>query len=131
MGEPSQGLRVVMIAVVLPIAWMWVGSFTPPRFSVAQMGLADYGGGPAPPHAHGPGAARVAFAGRDVRTLVEPDAGKAPDVALTLTARTEQVRPGPGPAVPAYTLNGTTPGPTVTAREGDLVQPGTTLVEIG
>ena len=127
MGDRARRRRVRLAvaflataAVVVPLGWMWVASFAPASFSVARMGTPDYGGGPAPAHRHGPGA--LAATGRDVRTIVEPDTGRAPDVALTLTARAERVRFGSGPPVAAYTLNGTTPGPTVRARAGDLVQ---------
>ncbi|HET8767018.1 MAG TPA: hypothetical protein VFM86_06790, partial [Pedococcus sp.] len=97
-GDPARRRRVRLAvaflataAVVVAIGWMWVASFAPASFSVAQMGTPDYGGGAAPSHGHGPGAARGGSTGRDVRTLVEPDAGRAPDVALTLTARAGQV----------------------------------------
>ena len=53
-------------------------------------------------------------------TLTGPDQGR-PDVEVTLTARLEKVTIPGGPTLTAYTLNGTTPGPTIRAMEGDLV----------
>jgi FtsP/CotA-like multicopper oxidase with cupredoxin domain len=59
--------------------------------------------------------------GRDVTTFAEAP-GRTADVRVTLTARRQQVTLAPGLALPAYTLNGTTPGPTIRARQGDLVE---------
>ena len=104
------------VAVLVPLVWMWAASLVPSSYSVMRMGPPDLGGVTAL-HAHLPGAA----GGRDVTTLVEPDQGP-PDVEVTLTARRQKVTIAGGPTLTAYTLNGTTPGPTIRAREGDLVQ---------
>jgi FtsP/CotA-like multicopper oxidase with cupredoxin domain len=63
----------------------------------------------------------VATGGRDVTTLVETDRRPAA-VSVTLTARREKVTLAPGLSPTAYTLNGSTPGPTIRAREGDVVE---------
>ncbi|SDP48963.1 Multicopper oxidase with three cupredoxin domains (includes cell division protein FtsP and spore coat protein CotA) [Pedococcus dokdonensis] len=102
--------------MLLPLAWLWSASLIPSSYSVLTMGPADTGGVPGS-HPHLPGAA----GGRDVTTLVEPSRA-APDVEVTLTARQQKVTVPGGPTLTAYTLNGTTPGPTIRAREGDLVQ---------
>ncbi|KRF26580.1 copper oxidase [Phycicoccus sp. Soil803] len=105
------------LVVLLPLAWLWAASLVPASYSVMTMGLVDVGGGAALAHGHLPGAA----GGRDVTTLVEPDQDSA-DVEVTLTARRQKVTVPGGPTLTAYTLNGTTPGPTIRAQEGDLVQ---------
>ena len=107
--------------LLLPLAWLWAARLVPSSYSVMTMGPADHGGVLAS-HGHRPGAA----AGRDVTTLVEPDRGPA-EVRVTLTARRQQVTVPGGPTLTAYTLNGTTPGPTIRAQEGDL-DVGVTLV---
>ncbi|MBO0828969.1 MAG: multicopper oxidase domain-containing protein, partial [Streptosporangiales bacterium] len=45
-----------------------------------------------------------------------------PDVAVTLVARHGTVRLPTGQRFDGYTLNGTSPGPVIRARQGDLVQ---------
>jgi FtsP/CotA-like multicopper oxidase with cupredoxin domain len=67
-----------------------------------SMGYADNGGGPS----HG-----VHRGGRPVSEFTVA-AGRRADVSMTMVARFEGGR---------YTLNGTTPGPAVLARTGDLV----------
>ena len=104
------------LAVLVPLAWMWAASLVPSSYSVMRMGPVDLGG-VAELHAHLPGAT----GGRDVTTLAEPDDG-TPDVEVTLTARRQKVTIAGGPTLTAYTLNGTTPGPTIRAQAGDLVQ---------
>jgi FtsP/CotA-like multicopper oxidase with cupredoxin domain len=103
-------------ALVVPIAWMWAASLMPSSYSVLRMGPADTGG-VAAAHAHLSGAP----GDRDVTTLVDPAKGP-PDVAVTLVARREKVTIPGGPTLTAYTLNGTTPGPTIRATEGQLVE---------
>ncbi|WP_235545465.1 multicopper oxidase family protein [Phycicoccus sp. Soil802] len=122
-GRGSRRARVRLVAalaaalvVLLPLAWLWAASLVPASYSVMTMGPVDVGGA-ALAHGHLPGAA----GGRDVTTLVEPDQGPA-DVEVTLTARRQKVTVRGGPTLTAYTLNGTTPGPTIRAQEGDLVQ---------
>lgn len=102
--------------MLLPLAWLWAASLVPSSYSVMTMGPADTGG-VALSHSHLPGSPGE----RDVTTLVEPERGRA-DVDVTLTARRQQVTIPGGPKLTAYTLNGTTPGPTIRAQEGDLVQ---------
>jgi FtsP/CotA-like multicopper oxidase with cupredoxin domain len=102
--------------VLLPLAWLWTASLVPSSYSVMTMGAADTGGVPLS-HSHLPGGPGA----RDVTTLVEPDRGR-PDVEVTLVARRQQVTIAGGPTLTAYTLNGSTPGPTIRALEGDLVQ---------
>jgi FtsP/CotA-like multicopper oxidase with cupredoxin domain len=115
-------------ALVVPLGWLWWSSLMPGEYSVMDMGHADLGGGPdlAPAAGHGAGhgsphGAAGALGVVDIATLVaEPDAPA--DVRLDLTAREETFALASGRKVTGYTLNGSSPGPTVRAVEGDLVE---------
>jgi len=69
---------------------------------------------------HGGHGARPGAAATSVDALAAPPG--RPDVAVTYTARAERVEVAPGTTVDAYTVNGTTPGPTLHAVQGDLVE---------
>jgi FtsP/CotA-like multicopper oxidase with cupredoxin domain len=131
-AAPSQLARralagLAAAAVVVPVTLLWQTSRLPAQYSVTEMGTVEVGSGPRAPaaadhgghggaHAEVPGPGLVA-----VNELVETRSGP-PDVAVTLTARSERVQLAPGVEVDAFTVNGTTPGPTVRATEGDLVE---------
>jgi FtsP/CotA-like multicopper oxidase with cupredoxin domain len=103
---------VVVLALVVPLAVMWWSSRVPSTYSVMDMGVVDYGGGPV--HAgHLPEVS--------VADLIGPQSGE-PDVEVTLTARQESFTLPTGEEVDGYTLNGTSPGPEIRADVGDLVQ---------
>ena len=90
----------------------------PKNLSVHDMGYPDHGGGAAPAtsghSAHGgPGT-------RSVETLIADPTRKA-DVTYDLVAASATLTIG-GRAVPGFTLNGTSPGPTITAEQGQLVE---------
>ena len=111
---------VATLLVVAPLAWFWWTSLVPANASVMDMGYPDTGGGPtqtASGHAHGP----VDGPTVSVASLAGPSTG-VPDVDVTLTAESGPVSLGGGRTVQGYTLNGTSPGPTIDARVGDLVQ---------
>jgi len=91
-------------ALVLPLGWLWQASLLPDTYDMADMGYADWGGGPHPVHHHD---------GVRVADLVE-DPDLPPDVRETLTVRRE--------ADGGYTVNGTSPGPLLEATVGDLVE---------
>jgi len=116
--SPRRWLRIglpVLAAVVLvvPLALMWWSSLVPATVSVMDMGEADLGGGPGAGHDHG-------GTGTDVTTLVA-DPSRPADVTVDL--RTEAATLAIGPArLPGFTVNGTSPGPTIRAREGQLVE---------
>jgi FtsP/CotA-like multicopper oxidase with cupredoxin domain len=94
------------LAVVLALGWMWWSSLLPHTYDLADMGSADYGGGPVPPamagHGHGGAVADrvVAWSG-------------PPDREVMLTVRDDGER---------ITVNGATPGPTLRFHRGDLVE---------
>jgi FtsP/CotA-like multicopper oxidase with cupredoxin domain len=112
-----RGLGIVavlaLVAVVGVMGKAWWDSRLPDTFSAMEMGVPDYGGGPAGVHQH--------HGGRSVATLTGPKRGAA-DVKLTLTAERAQVRLSNGETVDAWTFNGTVPGPEIRARQGDLVE---------
>jgi FtsP/CotA-like multicopper oxidase with cupredoxin domain len=80
-----------------------------------DMGYIDTGGAPARHHAHH-GAHTTS-----VKDLVEDPEHKA-DVKVDLTARRGKVSLSSGYSVEGYTLNGRSPGPTITAKVGQLVE---------
>ena len=84
---------------------MWQSSLLPDSYDMAEMGYVDWGGGPVDEH-HGMGH------GTPVKDLVaDPD--RPADVRETLTVHVEDDH---------YTVNGTSPGPTLEATVGDLVE---------
>jgi FtsP/CotA-like multicopper oxidase with cupredoxin domain len=107
-GWPWRRIRLVAAiaataAIVGTLGWFWYDSRVPTTYSVMEMGYVDAGGGPA--HGHGAGEVSVA-------DLTGPG-DRPPDVAVTLTARQD---------ADGYTLNDTSPGPTIRATEGELVE---------
>jgi FtsP/CotA-like multicopper oxidase with cupredoxin domain len=104
----------VTLAVLVPLAYLWATSLVPNNYSAMDMGYADYGGGPSMSgHMHH-GEASVA-------DLTGPRTGK-PDVAVTLIARKQKFTLPSGENVDGFTLNGSSPGPLIQARQGDLVE---------
>ncbi|WP_456825530.1 multicopper oxidase family protein [Cellulomonas sp. P5_E12] len=111
---------VATVLVVGPLAWFWWTSLVPANASVMDMGYPDTGGGPtesAGAHEHG----AVDGPTVSVEALTGPSTG-APDVDVTLTAESGPVSLGRGRSIQGYTLNGSSPGPTIDAQVGDLVQ---------
>jgi FtsP/CotA-like multicopper oxidase with cupredoxin domain len=104
---------IATLAVLAPLAWLWQSSLVGKSYSVMGMGYLDYGGGPVGGHDHGSPA-------RSVSDIVVDPARKA-DLRVDLVAAQENLAIG-GRSVPGYTINGTSPGPTITAREGQLVE---------
>jgi len=121
--RPRTRTVIAVVAAVLVLGvpgWLWWSSLLPSRYSVMDMGYVDAGGGPtAGPVAMAgmPGMAR----GRSVATFTDPTTARA-DVRVTLVARKERTRLASGQEIAGYTLNGTSPGPQITAVEGQLVE---------
>jgi FtsP/CotA-like multicopper oxidase with cupredoxin domain len=105
---------VATLAILSPLAVMWNNSRLPSAYSVMDMGYADYGGGPKAMTHHD-------LMGRSIATLIANPARKA-DVSVTLTARKQRVTLASGHSFAGYTVNGTSPGPTIRAVEGQLVE---------
>jgi FtsP/CotA-like multicopper oxidase with cupredoxin domain len=103
----------VTLAVLAPLGYLWATSLVPGDYSPTDMGYADYGGGPAGGHEH--------HGAMSVAELTGPTTGPA-DVAVTLTARKAKYQLASGETVDGFTLNGTSPGPLIRAKVGDLVQ---------
>ena len=130
----TRGRRVLRVwvpvlatmAVIAPLAWFWQASRVPDSYSAMDMGYLDYGGGPQPEaavagHADHDGASpHAGHALRPITDLVI-DSSRPADVRVDLTAAAAPLNIG-GQQLTGFTLNGTTPGPTVTAVEGQLVE---------
>ncbi|HET8614339.1 MAG TPA: multicopper oxidase family protein [Actinomycetales bacterium] len=119
-------LLIVLAAAALvgPLAWFWASSLVPSTYSVMDVGDADSGGGQADPAylgGQGGHAAEAASGLTSLATLAGPVRG-TPDVQVTLVARSERFRLASGEQVDGYTLNHTSPGPTITVRQGQLLQ---------
>ena len=113
---------VAAAVVVLGVpGWLWWSSLLPSQYSVMDMGYVDTGGGPAPAAPIGMAGMPGMAHGRSVAALTDPSKGPA-DVRVTLVARKQKTRLASGQEVDGYTLNGSTPGPQITAVEGQLVE---------
>jgi FtsP/CotA-like multicopper oxidase with cupredoxin domain len=99
------------LAVLGPLGWFWQRSLVPASYDMTAMGYEDAGGGQAG-HRH-TGSLSVAD--------LQGPSGK-PDVSVTLTARKETINLPDGTKVAGYTLNHTSPGPEIRARQGQLVE---------
>jgi hypothetical protein len=112
MASRSTRVRLVVsvlatVVILAPLAWLWQSSLVAKSYSVMGMGYLDYGGGPDDAHSHG-------STDRSVSDLVADSARKA-DVRVNLVAEQQNLAIGGG-SVAGYTLNGTSPGPTITAH---------------
>src|SRR5688572_459521 len=118
MANRSTRVRLVVsvlatVAILAPLAWLWQSSLVGNSYSVMAMGTLDYGGGPVADHGHG-------ATDRSINDFVVDDARKA-DLRVDLVAEQQNLTIG-GRSVPGYTLNGTSPGPTITAHQGELIE---------
>jgi FtsP/CotA-like multicopper oxidase with cupredoxin domain len=107
---------VATLVVLGPLAWFWQQSLLPGAYSVADMGYADYGGGPRPA-----GGMEGMHHGTSVTDLVT-EANRKADVTIDLVAREERFELASGRSVQGFTFNDTSPGPQITARVGQLVE---------
>ena len=118
--RPELLVPIVLTVAILGLGgWYWSASLVPSTYSVMDMGAMDHGGGPA--HASGPT--------RSVAELTGPETGE-PDVSVEIAARKELFRLASGEEIDGYTLNGTSPGPLLEARQGDLVEVRFTNVDV-
>lgn len=103
-----------MLLLAGGVVWSWQSSRLPDSYSVMDMGAVDLGGGRPVAHAHHTG-------GISLPTLSGPQDDE-PDARFTLAARQGEVQLSSGEGVDGYTLNGTSPGPELRVRQGDLVE---------
>ena len=110
---------VIGLAVVAIVAGLWFSSRLPAAYSVTSMGSVDTGGAPMAGHQHGTGPDGAP--GISLTSLVaDPD--RAADVVVDLHAGQGIVRLADGREIEGFTLNGTSPGPTIEAVQGQLVE---------
>jgi FtsP/CotA-like multicopper oxidase with cupredoxin domain len=127
----SKRLRVALpivgtLVILAPLAYLWQASWLPKSYSVMDMGYLDVGGGPAAAHGTGAGHSPEGHPSGPApatRSVVDftADAARAADVRVDLVAAEEKLTIG-AKSVAGYTLNGKSPGPTITARQGQLVE---------
>ena len=131
-GSPRL-LRVVLpvlatVAIVAPLGWLWQASRVPAVYSVVEMGYLDYGGGAVSNpgggghggHMEGHGPGHDMAPSRLVTDMVA-DPARPADVRVELVTRQQMLSVG-GQSVPGFTVNGTSPGPEIRARQGQLVE---------
>jgi FtsP/CotA-like multicopper oxidase with cupredoxin domain len=109
------------VVILAPLAWLWQASLLPKSLSVMDMGYADYGGGPVPAHDHHGQGVSVS----DLRA----DPTRRADARFELTTEQATLTVG-DKAVSGYTVNGTSPGPTITAVQGQLIEVHLTNVSV-
>jgi FtsP/CotA-like multicopper oxidase with cupredoxin domain len=123
-------LKVVLpvlatVAIVAPLAWLWQVSRVPAAYSLMDMGYIDYGGGAAPDAGGGRGGHMQGHVhhsqpSRLITDLVV-DPARPADVRVDLVARQQTLTVG-GRSIPGFTINGTSPGPEVRVRQGQLIE---------
>lgn len=101
-------VAAVFTVAVVWLAWLWWDSRYPATYSVASMGAGHH------QHASAAGQADI--------TSFRPDAAQPADVRLELEAETATLSHPNGTTFPGYTLNGSSPGPEIRARQGDMVE---------
>jgi len=115
------------VAIVTPLAWLWQASRVPSVYSVMDMGYPDYGvGAPAATSGGGHGGHMQGSmpdgpVSRRLVTDMVADPARPADVRVDLVAR-QQTLTIAGHSVPGFTVNGTSPGPEIRARQGELIE---------
>jgi FtsP/CotA-like multicopper oxidase with cupredoxin domain len=107
---------VVLVCLLAVVAKAWWNSRLPGTYSVMSYGTHEYGGGPEPTDHTG-----HTVGGTSVADLHGPSGG-APDERFELTARVADFDLSSGKVVHALTFNGTSPGPELRVRKGELVE---------
>jgi FtsP/CotA-like multicopper oxidase with cupredoxin domain len=111
------GVVVLLFAVGL-VAKAWYDSRLPGTYSVMEFGDPDFGGGSEDAGHEGHGAGNGGISVVDLRG---PKSDR-PDARFELVAKSAEVRLASGRTVDALTFNGTSPGPELRVRAGDLVE---------
>jgi FtsP/CotA-like multicopper oxidase with cupredoxin domain len=106
------------VVVVAPLAWLCLASLLPGSYSVLDMGRPDHGGAHPAGDGHGPhGSPRAA---RPVSELVA-DPHRRADARFDLVARQQRLTVGRA-RLAGFTVNGSSPGPELRVRQGQLVE---------
>jgi len=114
--RPATVIPIAVAVVVLAvIAGFWFTSRLPSAYSITSMGAVDTGGAPMPGHQHD-GAPGVSV----THLVADPD--QAADVVVELTASQGVVQLADGRRVDGFMLNDTSPGPTIEAVQGQLIE---------
>ncbi len=116
------------VAIVAPLTWMWQASRMPAAYSVMEMGSLDFGGGAGlnpgvgehGGHGEGKGHHHHSGPARSITDLVA-DPSRPADVRVDLVTRQQELSID-GRSVAGFTVNGTSPGPEIRARRGQLVE---------
>jgi FtsP/CotA-like multicopper oxidase with cupredoxin domain len=119
---------VATVSIVAPLAWLWQDSRVPPAYSVMDMGYVDYGagamadtsGGGHGSHMQGDMPGQQIAPPRLVTDMVA-DPGQPADVRVDLATRQQMLSIG-GRSIPGFSVNGTSPGPEIRARQGQLIE---------
>ena len=112
-------LAAFLVVVVAVLAKAWYDSRLPDTYNVMAFGDADYGGGSVPVD-HSAHTGRTT-GGVSVSDLHGPRAGR-PDARFELTAKAATIQLASGQPVDALTFNGSSPGPELRVKQGDLVE---------
>ncbi|MDR7328761.1 multicopper oxidase family protein [Corynebacterium guangdongense] len=111
-------VAVLAVALVAWVAWLWWDSRFPAIYSTVPESAAVLGHGG---HSRSSDELTGDHPTRSIADLgVDP--ALPPDVRVTLEARSADLSNATGGVFSGYTLNGSTPGPEIRARQGDLVE---------
>jgi FtsP/CotA-like multicopper oxidase with cupredoxin domain len=119
---------VATVVIVAPLAWLWQASRVPGQYSVMEMGYPDYGSGATSDpgtgghggHGQGVMPGHQMVSPRLVTDMVA-DPARPADLRVELVTRQQMLSVG-GRSMSGFTVNGTSPGPQIVARQGQLVE---------
>jgi FtsP/CotA-like multicopper oxidase with cupredoxin domain len=118
---------VATVAIVAPLAWLWQNSRSRGVYSVIDRGYQDHGvgatadtGGGHGGHMQGQKPGHHMPTPRLVTDMVA-DPARPADVRVDLVTRQQMLNIG-GRAVAGFTVNGTSPGPEIRARQCQLIE---------
>jgi FtsP/CotA-like multicopper oxidase with cupredoxin domain len=123
---------VATLSIIAPLAWLWQDSRVPSAYSVMNMGYPDYGvGGMSDPDGGGHGGHMQGempghvpgheMAPPRLVTDMFADPTRPADVRVDLVTRQQMLTVG-GQPIHGFTVNGTSPGPEIRARQGQLIE---------
>lgn len=120
-----RAVGILLVVACAWVGWLWWDSRLPAAYSVAPADGAHAAHGSHSTHgdhsANGKHGTTAGSSSMDITTLVA-DPGRPADVRMELEARTVALTNSNGASFTGYTLNGSSPGPEIRAREDDLVE---------